>query len=97
MPSGTVVWFNETRGYGFIQPQTGGRDVFVHLSAVRRSGLLSLHPGQRVAFETVRGRQGLEVIELRLLGEPHASRGRLAATAAAAPKRGGGEPGRRSA
>ena len=48
MASGTVKWFNPTKGYGFIQPQGGGRDVFVHISAVERAGLTSLNEGQTV-------------------------------------------------
>ena len=51
MPQGTVKWFNPTKGYGFIAPDTGGKDVFVHISAVQRAGLRSLNEGQRVQFE----------------------------------------------
>jgi CspA family cold shock protein len=51
MVTGTVKWFNSTKGYGFIQPETGGKDVFVHISAVERSGLGNLSEGQRVNFE----------------------------------------------
>jgi CspA family cold shock protein len=53
MPTGTVKWFNATKGYGFIQPQGGGKDVFVHISAVERAGLSSLNEGQMVEFELV--------------------------------------------
>jgi CspA family cold shock protein len=53
MPTGTVKWFNATKGYGFIQPQGGGKDVFVHISAVERAGLSSLNEGQTVDFEIV--------------------------------------------
>ena len=53
MPTGTVKWFNSTKGYGFIQPQGGGKDVFVHISAVERAGLSSLNEGQAVEFEVV--------------------------------------------
>src|SRR5919199_4843089 len=49
--TGTVKWFNETKGYGFIQPDDGGKDVFVHISAVERSGLMGLREGQKVAYE----------------------------------------------
>jgi len=49
--TGTVKWFNETKGYGFIQPDNGGKDVFVHVSAVERSGLRSLAEGQKISFE----------------------------------------------
>ena len=51
MAIGTVKWFNATKGYGFIQPQDGGNDVFVHISAVERAGLSSLAEGQKVLFE----------------------------------------------
>ncbi|MET0547480.1 MAG: cold-shock protein [Caulobacterales bacterium] len=51
MPTGTVKWFNATKGYGFIAPETGGADVFVHVSAVERAGLQSLREGQKVSFE----------------------------------------------
>ena len=51
MPTGTVKWFNEQKGYGFIQPDEGGRDVFVHISAVERSGMRGLAEGQKVAYE----------------------------------------------
>ena len=50
---GTVKWFNATKGYGFIQPDDGGKDVFVHISAVQRSGMQSLVEGQKVSFEVV--------------------------------------------
>ena len=56
MPSGTVKWFNPTKGYGFIQPQGGGKDVFVHISAVERAGLSSLMEGQALEFELVSSR-----------------------------------------
>ena len=51
MASGTVKWFNGTKGYGFIQPDDGGADVFVHISAVQAAGLRSLNEGQKVNFE----------------------------------------------
>jgi len=51
--TGTVKWFNETKGYGFIQPDDGGKDVFVHISAVERAGLRNLIEGQRVTYEVV--------------------------------------------
>ena len=51
MPTGTVKWFNETKGYGFIQPDNGGKDVFVHATALERAGLRSLREGQKVSFE----------------------------------------------
>jgi CspA family cold shock protein len=59
MARGTVKWFNSQKGYGFIQPQAGGQDVFVHISAVERAGLSSLNEGQQVEYEIVtdRGKQ----------------------------------------
>ena len=58
MPKGTVKWFNPTKGYGFIKPTTGDKDVFVHISAVERAGLNGLNEGQKVDYEiaTERGR-----------------------------------------
>jgi CspA family cold shock protein len=54
MPIGTVKWFNAQKGYGFIQPEAGGQDVFVHISALERSGLGSLNEGQKVKYEVER-------------------------------------------
>ena len=54
MATGTVKWFNPTKGYGFIQPQGGGQDVFVHISAVERAGMQTLADGQKITFEVVR-------------------------------------------
>jgi len=51
MATGTVKWFNETKGYGFIQPDSGGKDVFVHISAVERAGLRGLAEGQKISYE----------------------------------------------
>ena len=51
MPTGTVKWFNAQKGYGFIQPDQGGNDVFVHISAVERAGLGSLNEGQKISYE----------------------------------------------
>ncbi|KGM33576.1 cold-shock protein [Inquilinus limosus] len=60
MATGTVKWFNTTKGFGFIQPDTGGKDVFVHISAVEAAGLRTLNEGQQVTFELARGRDGRE-------------------------------------
>ena len=57
MTTGTVKWFNATKGFGFIQPESGGKDVFVHISAVERSGLGGLAEGQRISFELQRDRK----------------------------------------
>ncbi len=51
MANGTVKWFNPTKGFGFIQPESGGQDVFVHISAVEKAGLRSLNEGQKVSYE----------------------------------------------
>ena len=58
MAKGTVKWFNADKGYGFIQPEDGGKDVFVHITAVQRSGLEGLNEGQKVEFELQEGRNG---------------------------------------
>ncbi|MFP4239501.1 cold-shock protein [Rhodosalinus sp.] len=58
MPNGTVKWFNTAKGYGFIAPEDGGKDVFVHISAVERSGLTGLADNQRVSYELREGRDG---------------------------------------
>ncbi|MCR9085329.1 MAG: cold-shock protein [Rhodobacteraceae bacterium] len=60
MATGTVKWFNTTKGYGFIAPEDGGKDVFVHISAVERSGLTGLADNQKVTFELQSGRDGRE-------------------------------------
>ena len=62
MATGTVKWFNPTKGYGFIQPDTGGRDVFVHISAVEKAGLSCLNEGAKVSYEVVanRGKESAE-------------------------------------
>jgi CspA family cold shock protein len=57
MGTGTVKWFNATKGYGFIQPEDGGKDVFVHISAVERAGLRGLNEGQRVSYELERDKR----------------------------------------
>ena len=68
MPTGTVKWFNTTKGYGFIAPDGGGSDVFVHISAVERSGLTGLADNQKVQFELQAGRDGREsASDLKLL------------------------------
>ena len=63
MAVGTVKWFNAQKGYGFIQPDDGGKDVFVHVSAVERAGLRGLADGQRVQYEKQMGRNGKESAE----------------------------------
>ena len=63
MQTGTVKWFNATKGYGFIAPEDGAKDVFVHVSAVERAGLGTLREGQRVSFEVRPGRDGRTAAE----------------------------------
>ena len=58
MPLGTVKWFNGQKGYGFIQPDDGSKDVFVHITALERAGLRGLNEGQKVTYDLERGQQG---------------------------------------
>lgn len=60
MATGTVKWFNPTKGFGFIEPESGGRDVFVHISAVERAGLTGLADGQKVTYDVEQGRDNRE-------------------------------------
>ena len=67
MATGTVKWFNATKGYGFIQPDGGGKDVFVHISAVEKAGYTSLADGAKVSFDVVpnRGKESAENLKIR--------------------------------
>ena len=58
MATGTVKWFNGSKGFGFIQPDDGSKDVFVHVSAVQAAGMTTLNEGQKVQFELVKGKDG---------------------------------------
>ena len=60
MANGTVKWFNATKGFGFIEPKSGGKDIFVHISALERAGIVQLNDGQAVTFEVESGRDGRE-------------------------------------
>jgi len=67
MPNGTVKWFNNKKGFGFIVPEGGGTDVFVHISAVEKSGLKGLEEGQKVSYELAPDRQGrMNAVDLKL-------------------------------
>jgi CspA family cold shock protein len=66
MPSGTVKWFNATKGFGFIQPADGGKDVFVHISAVERAGLRGLNEGQEVNYELQEERGRTAAVNLKV-------------------------------
>ena len=65
---GTVKWFNDAKGFGFITPDGGGADVFVHFSAIRAQGFRSLKEGQRVQFEVVQGPKGMQAAEVTAEG-----------------------------
>ncbi|WP_323767987.1 cold-shock protein [Marinovum sp.] len=60
MANGTVKWFNSTKGFGFIAPESGGKDIFVHISAIERAGLTTLNDDQKVTFDVESGRDGRE-------------------------------------
>lgn len=66
MTTGKVKWFNFTKGFGFIQPEAGGSDVFVHISALERAGIRSLNEGQRVSFELENNKGKISAINLQL-------------------------------
>lgn len=67
MTTGTVKWFNPTKGYGFIQPEEGGSDVFVHISAVERAGFATLNEGQRVSYEVASNKGKTSAVNLQLV------------------------------
>lgn len=67
MANGTVKWFNPTKGYGFIAPEQGGSDVFVHISALERAGLTTLNEGQRVSYDLATNKGKTSAANLKLL------------------------------
>jgi CspA family cold shock protein len=69
MPTGTVKWFNSAKGYGFIQPDDGSADAFVHISAVEQAGLSNLREGQKVEYEVVPGRNGKSSAEKLIVSD----------------------------
>ena len=69
MPSGTVKWFNSVKGFGFIQPDDGSNDAFIHISAVEQAGLNGLREGQKVEYDLVPGRNGKSSAENLIAGD----------------------------
>ena len=67
MAIGTVKWFNATKGFGFIQPEQGGNDVFVHISALKREGIATLNEGQRVSYELASDRGKTSAVDIKIL------------------------------
>ena len=90
MATGTVKWFNATKGYGFIQPDNGGKDVFVHISAVEKAGLSSLNEGAKVSYEEMsnRGKTSAENLRVRVNHAPLVQACRPLALSAARQTRG---------
>lgn len=68
MKTGTVKWFNESKGFGFITPEGGGQDVFVHYSAIQSQGFRSLQEGQSVTFEVEKGPKGMQAVQVKIAG-----------------------------
>ena len=67
MANGTVKWFNPNKGYGFIQPEDGTKDVFVHISALERAGIQSFNEGQKISYETATNKGKISAANLKLL------------------------------
>ena len=85
MPTGTVKWFNDAKGFGFIEPEAGGEDVFAHFSAIQMDGFRTLKQGGRVSFELVQGPKGQLAQQIAPIeGEPEAQQGGASPPASAA-------------
>ena len=69
MPVGTVKWFNTTKGFGFIQPEIKGKDVFVHISALERAGISGLREGQRVSYDLATNKDRVSAVNLKLVDQ----------------------------
>ena len=67
MATGTVKWFNDTKGYGFISPDDGGDDLFAHFSEIQAEGFKTLQDGQKVSFEVTQGKKGLQASNIKVL------------------------------
>ena len=67
MATGTVKWFNDGKGFGFIAPETGGKDLFAHFKEIRGDGFKSLSEGQRVTYEVTQGQKGLQASNIRVI------------------------------
>ncbi|MFC0269281.1 cold-shock protein [Kushneria aurantia] len=67
MATGTVKWFNDTKGYGFISPDEGGDDLFAHFSEIQAEGFKSLQDGQKVSFEVTQGKKGLQAANIKAI------------------------------
>ena len=70
MATGTVKWFNNAKGYGFVVPESGGDDIFVHYSSIQMDGYRTLRAGQPITFEVKEGPKGLHAVNIRLQGSP---------------------------
>lgn len=68
MATGTVKWFNDTKGYGFISPEDGGDDLFAHFSEIQAEGFKTLQDGQKVSFEVTQGKKGLQASNIKVVG-----------------------------
>ena len=69
MPVGTVKWFNTTKGFGFIQPEVSGKDVFVHISALEKAGISGLREGQRISYDLATNKDRVSAVNLKLVDQ----------------------------